>query len=177
MDNYTIFDYWKDKEIGGEPVIRDNGEPICWACERPVMVETEGNLIKSDIECIWNKTRGKLEQCHIIPKALGGKNTPDNLFLLCQDCHAESPDTIYPEIFFKWVISRRKRCSYGIDTVILERDIKDICIDYGINIDDFALYVCKNGDIKSIIGRANTHGAKLSRSTILGLLARDYLCA
>tara|TARA_R110000782_G_C14523538_1_gene381391 strand:+ start:42 stop:524 length:483 start_codon:yes stop_codon:yes gene_type:complete len=44
-----------------------------------------------------------LERCHIIPKSLGGKNTPDNYVLLCNDCHQEAPNVKDETFMFEWI--------------------------------------------------------------------------
>lgn len=31
---------------------------------------------------------------------------PENLFLMCRECHDIAPNTIFPEIFFQWVRSQ-----------------------------------------------------------------------
>lgn len=49
----------------------------------------------------WDKV--PLQRCHIIPKSLGGLDTADNLFLMCKECHDLAPNTVYRDIFLKWV--------------------------------------------------------------------------
>ena len=133
VSHYQIMNYWKDKCITedgcveidiGYPgakddidtkhsvgVVEDWGEPRCFACgsmnhEYTEYYDDNGEI---DIPKTWNQSKVKsaLQQAHIIPKSLGGQFVPENLFLLCPYCHEESPDTIYPEEFFKWVYWRR----------------------------------------------------------------------
>lgn len=44
-----------------------------------------------------------LQRCHIIPNALGGKDEPENIVLLCSRCHAEGPNVTDPEIMWDWI--------------------------------------------------------------------------
>lgn len=129
--HYEIFDYWKNKRVTssgevidgcpqGEPIIIDWAEPNCWACGRRAIrnADEEGILQKKcekedgefDFQQMWNDKRVKseLNRCHIVPAALGGKDVPSNLFLLCQECHALSPDTTNPANFFRWIYKRKQ---------------------------------------------------------------------
>jgi len=44
-----------------------------------------------------------LQRAHIIPDSLGGKDTPDNIVLLCDRCHKEAPNVTDPEIMWDWI--------------------------------------------------------------------------
>lgn len=68
-----------------ENIVEDNGES-CYAC---------------------GKFDRHLMRCHMTPKALGGSNENSNLFLMCRDCHAENPDTVYLDLFHKYIKNRR----------------------------------------------------------------------
>ena len=50
---------------------------------------------------------GFLEKAHITPHSLGGPEGPENYALLCKNCHNESPDTKFPEMFQKWIDSKK----------------------------------------------------------------------
>ena len=47
-----------------------------------------------------------LQRCHIVPKSAGGSNENSNIFLMCEPCHSDNPDTVYPEFFFLYVKNR-----------------------------------------------------------------------
>ena len=47
----------------------------------------------------------KLELCHVVPKSLGGGATPDNLVLLCGDCHIEGPNVSDSGAMWRWLKS------------------------------------------------------------------------
>lgn len=126
--HYEIFSYWKTKTLNEllnsqeltERVVLDWGEPSCWACGKPAIrnIKEESQLQEKckrddgtfDYASLWNDPRVKssLNRCHIKPSALGGKDEPSNLFLLCEECHQLSPDTINVNSFFRWVLNRRK---------------------------------------------------------------------
>ena len=131
ISHYAIFDYWKDKcitkdgrveiEIGYEghderkanvensiEVVRDWGEPECWACRKEVP-EYDYDNIDQDLSKVWKNKNVVhfLNKSHIVPHALGGGENPENMFLLCEECHKDSPDTKYKDQFFKWVYKRR----------------------------------------------------------------------
>jgi 5-methylcytosine-specific restriction endonuclease McrA len=101
-----IFDLWKEKifELG---LFLDWGEPSCWVCG--FHYEAKYDIGKSDaawneILARWNKI--PLQRCHIIPRSLGGPDSPDNLFLMCKECHDLAPNTNIPDIFFEWAKSQ-----------------------------------------------------------------------
>lgn len=138
--HYQIFDWWKTKFIskdgkvkdrpergaGDIPVVFDWAEPECWACGRRC-VGAKKELEHAEycklpdgdfnFERMWSYkdiTSG-FERAHIIPEALGGSGEdPSNLFLLCPNCHALSPDTMNPENFFRWVYRRRHEYENGV---------------------------------------------------------------
>lgn len=134
--HYKIFEYWKDKCISydgkiykeGEydydksiPVVNDWGEPECWCCGRSSSAiydqKEYDNWIEEDdgIKKIWNskETRRLLQKCHIIPEACGGLTNENNMFLMCSECHRETPDTIHEQAFFKYVYKCRTNRHYS----------------------------------------------------------------
>lgn len=152
--HYRIFDYWKDKAIlpsgevtsmddesssGLEWVVSDWGEPCCWACGDPAINDEE--LIRffdahQDTEDAdffkklygLKTVRHHLNRCHIIPNALNGPDSPENLFLMCEECHVLSPDTTNCAAFFRWVYDRKKRYTHGVMTPreMIERINKEL---------------------------------------------------
>lgn len=148
VSHFEIFDYWKDKGISKEGeiikatsvdsiddiVILDWGEPCCWGCGRPIISNYEKSVdrLNIDLKLLWNhkEVTTKLNRCHIVPKALGGSDLPDNLFLMCESCHTESPDTINKKAFIRWVYLKRFNYSMGSPkphTVLswIEKDISN----------------------------------------------------
>ena len=126
---YEIAEYWIDKNISEDgdiipnsdlnnceketmPVVVDIGEPRCFCCGAMQKEARDGNFLNSttDLKKIWNSklTTKHFEKAHIIAKSLGGKSITSNMFCLCKECHRESPDTVYPEVFFSWIYRRRK---------------------------------------------------------------------
>lgn len=133
--HYRIFDYWKDKMISptGEVkstrerkpyddslmVVFDWGEPCCWACGRYAVkdkelyqfFESNPDTASDDFfKKLYNlkSLKHELNRCHIRPNALGGADSPENLFLMCEECHILSPDTVNRAAFFRWVYDRRQ---------------------------------------------------------------------
>lgn len=150
IQHFLIFDYWKDKVIlsNGEIVegrnkpeedyawvVGDNYEPCCWGCGLPAISELEKDkrpLDENDLPLIWNdkNVKHKLHRCHIKPHSLGGEDCPNNLFLMCDRCHAESPDTTNPRTFFRWVYNQRKSHVLGYLSLrsareLLQEEIKN----------------------------------------------------
>lgn len=129
--HFQIFDYWKDKCIDSrgnvhinddtvdiqstEAVVYDWGEPACWGCGSACNVWDDERydewLADENLKPIWNHAavRRRLQKAHILAASLGGEDKPENLFLLCDQCHRESPDTSSPRMFFMWVYQRKKR--------------------------------------------------------------------
>lgn len=125
---YKIFEYWSDKNITekgevskteGVRVVENLHDPSCFACGRPVDRRTVLGWDKYDKELkdLWSdkNVNSKLQKCHILAKQFGGSDTTDNLFLMCEDCHAESPDTKNSAAFFRWVYRRKKEFSHGFN--------------------------------------------------------------
>lgn len=138
--HYRIFDYWKDKFIvssgevkttkeckhsfSDEWVVEDWGEPCCWACgehaikDEDLMRFCDAHADEKDHDFYkklfsLKSVKSKLNRCHIHPNALGGTDSPENLFLMCEECHALSPDTTNRKAFFRWVYDRRKQYVHG----------------------------------------------------------------
>lgn len=179
-----IFNYWKDKEItkdgevilgcgyGGQyvkeaiEVIVDWGEPQCWCCGKIIPAEDnpkyEEMLNNGEIEDIWElkEVKSRLQRCHIIPNMLGGEDKPENLFLMCPQCHSETPDTKYPNLFFKYIYGHRI-----VEQDYLSKAIDILEKDYGITkpVFDDVDEIFKND-----IGQHG--GATHSNSIILGFV-------
>ena len=77
-------DYWvKYQDESGLSVDWAEAKERCWRCG-----------------CERN-----LQRCHIVPHALGGKDEPSNIVLLCERCHADGPNVADPEIMWDWIRS------------------------------------------------------------------------
>lgn len=133
---YDIFTYWRNKKIAksgevfcvdsceeGEPAVLDLFTPCCWCCGKQAKIdlskyENETLTDEQILESIWKRGsfKNKIQRAHIIPSALGGEDIPENLFLLCPDCHFLSPDTKNKPAFFRWIINRRAEFDFGIQT-------------------------------------------------------------
>lgn len=47
--------------------------------------------------------KANLQRCHIIPEALGGKDEPSNLVLLCERCHIDAPNVESKTFMWDWI--------------------------------------------------------------------------
>ena len=63
-------------------------------------------------------------------KSLNGEDKPENYFLLCPQCHAESPDTTDAKLFFAWVRYKRTHENYSM---VLRRDMKKAAEILGVD--------------------------------------------
>lgn len=198
--HYKIFDYWKDKIIlpsgeiklfderdpssDFELVVNDWGEPCCWACGRPAIKDEEllrffnehpdssgSEFFKKlyDLKSL----KSKLNRCHIRPNALGGADSPENLFLMCEECHHLSPDTTNVAAFFRWVYDRKQKYVLGtlnpretfrlIDEELSRRGLPPLmkCIEVAKQ-----PYVMS--DINEFLNNSiGTHGGKVSESSMI----------
>lgn len=178
IQHYKIFDYWKDKAIteDGEvvdvdderylnssiEVVYDWGEPECFACRKlvaPVLDDKDYEQWLEDdegLKKIWNhrETRRNLERAHIIPHSLNGDESPQNMFLLCGQCHEESPDTNNPQNFFRYIYMKRKSPNKSIKRYMMF--IED-CINRELNSTTY--------DEDKMLENTSFHGGKMSDYT------------
>lgn len=182
---YKIYEYWKDRRITergkvsfdeGRWVIDDEDSPACFACGKKVFprVEFWDNWDGSTLD-LWKhkKINSTLQRCHIVPRMLGGADTPENLFLLCPDCHAESPDTINRSAFFRWVYRKKKRCTFGLDVVQFVDDFRAEVEDRGYSFEQF-MGCFREQSIPEFldmiddgIERAGFHGTQIAPSSMV----------
>ena len=75
------------------------------SCWRKLIDEDDLSVDWSEAEthCWRCGCENNLERCHIIPDALGGKDEPENLVLLCHRCHADGPNVLDKEIMWDWI--------------------------------------------------------------------------
>lgn len=194
----TIFNYWKDKCIdkyGNEynegdypiektiPVVIDWYEQHCFACGMKVIshnIQYENWVEYENFHQIWNdcETDVQLEKAHILAQSLGGPTEPSNLFLLCHNCHTESPDIANRKMFMKWIYDMRKhkyycqRGNYKIFPQEYYNKAKDILArDYNIK------YPILNSltDIARIGKTITFHQNKIVNSSYIYLLVSDGL--
>lgn len=124
VSKYEIYEYWSDKSITRDfqvkrscdctpldeavAIMKFPDEIVCWACGAPPYAQ--GNHKK--LSALWNSDR-LLQKAHILAQSKGGADLPPNRFLLCPQCHAESPDTTNPRNFFAWVYYKRTHENYA----------------------------------------------------------------
>lgn len=126
-----IFKYWKEwLDLNAF----DWGEPSCWACGFGFNGKynlKDSKVSPEKIAMLWNKA--PLQRCHIVPESLGGSSKPQNLFLMCRECHDLAPNTAFPEIFFQWVKGQdhftRRMNEYRELITIFDLGVEDSNID------------------------------------------------
>jgi hypothetical protein len=100
---YTVLEiaaYWAGRKLPGTDYVPciDGGEPDCFAC---------GAWGRYDAEA-WGRehTWGRgvtLERAHVVPRSLGGSDEPENIVLLCHECHLAAPDTAEARYMWQWL--------------------------------------------------------------------------
>jgi|GEM_PF-1097407 len=141
VSKFRIYDYWKDKAITKKFEIKpvsactkeDDAlsitefpdEIFCWACQMPPYQQGTHRTLSG----LWNGDT-LLQRSHILEKSLNGEDKPENYFLLCPQCHAESPDTTDAKLFFAWVRYKRTHENYSM---VLRRDMKKAAEILGVD--------------------------------------------
>ena len=180
---YKIFEYWQYKRIteqgdvsdtDGLKVVDDSHFACCWACGMPVKREDILSWDKYDLSLkeVWadKRVNSKLNKCHILAKQFDGPNTPDNLFLMCEGCHIESPDTKNRAAFLRWVYRKKQVSGYGRNMrKMLDDGQAEIC-NRGYDWMEFL----KKIDIHEIseiveegLAECGVHGAAISESSMV----------
>lgn len=176
-----IAEYWRGKYISKDleiidfyennalPVIVDFGEPACWACgmfnDKIYNNPNYDKLLNTkNYMRIWNLPENRyLQKAHIKSRMLGGKNIPSNYFLLCKECHQESPDFDDIQYFYAYIrfvrenvfkVSKRrneemKRAIYELsyqmnkNILTIDKGIQNLFLNVnkmGLHITSFSLY-------------------------------------
>lgn len=180
-EKYEICNYWKDKAITKEfkvklwsectdeeeavKIVDFPDEIVCWACGiLPFYsIDTENK------EKMWNQDH-LLNRAHIVAQSKGGDDTPSNLFLLCPNCHEESPDTTNPQNFYAWVYYKRQLDNW---VQIYKRELEKAAKIKGIDLKElFERFNKLNWNIdeinvirKDLIDRCALHGGAVSMSS------------
>ena len=169
--HYQVAEYWRDKKLHGQPVIYDIKEPECWACGTVV----EGLPDTDDIKMLWNSIEGKLQKCHIIPRALGGTYEVENIFLMCKGCHNEAPNINDRKSFLSWVTLKREEVLEFNPYKEFHDEVNKYCRFYHIDSDEFCRYVAARNN-SQIDEKINTHGLhKVNSSTFILAWLNEYL--
>ena len=106
-------------------------------------------------------------------RQFGGDDTPDNLFLLCEECHIDSPDTYNKEAFFRWVRRRRNEYCYGINIAKILSEINSELLDRGY--DPKRVFFELRSDCTNIVDCAvdgcGSHGGRICDSSLVVAIA------
>lgn len=185
-----IAEYWINKGIKRNGEIVDNVDlsslqnihtvfplnspvPCCWACG----LQTKRDV--TDATSILDAYRyaTDLNRCHIKARQFGGPDEASNLFLMCELCHADSPDTTNQEAFFRWVYDRKEEYFNGYRVKGLIIDVKRELERRGYSFngvnkafndlfteEERAYYVSMMKD--AFVEKLGLHGMSISRSTV-----------
>lgn len=176
----SIVNYWREHAADLGLHQNDLENPNCFAC---------GSMPSAVFEYIDHATvfgqgapqvlewseRTRLQRAHIVAKSLGGADVENNILMLCDLCHKESPDINDRELVLRWV---RNRPSH---IVRMSRDLDDAFFQFGYpNWREISYF----NDVASFsaalkVGAATTtewitHGSKLSIATAVGLVVKKY---
>ena len=114
-----------------------------------------------------------LHRCHIIPDSLDGKDSPENLVLLCNRCHREAPNIKDSEFFWDWLDAHKTPLydTYWTIRGMLEykhiygEEIEEVFSRLKIEPNDFTKFISEQGEIASI----HFGEGRWNPSTIAGL--------
>jgi len=118
--------YWLDSAEGLARLPENCGidyedEPCCFACGFYAAREHGiGGW------AAWN--RAALDRCHLVPRQLGGDESPSNLVLLCNRCHRDAPNVGDPEYMLRWIAEREAHIPtmFALIRATIERaDLRD----------------------------------------------------
>lgn len=97
-----VVKYWKNR-LPLMGIWIDWNEPGCWTCGFHYDGKYDVKRPTADWQKIYRAwDRIPLQRCHIVPHSNGGANTPDNIFLMCRECHDLMPDFTITDVFFDW---------------------------------------------------------------------------
>lgn len=95
-------------------ILVDWGEPSCWACGdgfEGVFDVDSVDATERDCAVAWDDA--PLDRAHILAHDLGGSDKPDNFVLMCFECHESSPNVRDKEMFFTWLMGKRRSAHTG----------------------------------------------------------------
>lgn len=103
--------YWLDTPTGLERLpdncaIGGELEPCCFACG----FDAVGCDVSAEGWDGWEAAA--LDRCHLIPRALGGDESPANLVLLCRRCHRDAPNVGDPTYMLRWIAERESHFAH-----------------------------------------------------------------
>lgn len=183
-----IVDYWKDKYITEDfkittkrssttiKVVENTEIPCCFACEITMTTQKFPNYIEktNTLFEVWDDRNLNLcQKAHIIPLMLGGCDEVDNLFILCQKCHVESPDFLDSRYFFAYIYYIRKN-----KKVIAEQRVNEILDATNIYMkllnkegDALSLATRTVDSLKESFKKSGVHSTITSKFTIAAVIA------
>lgn len=117
----SIVDFWSKRVDECDLNIDwSEGEERCWRCG----------------------ARTNLMRCHIVPRSLGGEDAPDNLVVLCRECHEQGPNVSDREIMWDWLMAYKTE---GYISLELEEGFREYEFIYGRSVLDDIGFLLQGG--------------------------------
>jgi len=115
-----------------------------------------------------------MTRAHVVAKSVGGPDTPNNYFLLCDVCHVEQPDGLSREIQEAWLIESENWFVRLFK--IWTQHMNELKQKYGGDIEQYIIE--RHSNIKKLAkeGYAAAAGWQNGRHNFLALLNKDYTC-
>lgn len=166
----SIYEEWRDK------VIKRSGDVTSLPCVEDDDIAAVLEHEDDGKYCCWacGASGVTLNRCHIVPHALGGSDEPSNLFLMCEACHAESPDTANPASLMRWVWRKRRDMVFGevhprkfledVDEELVQRNGRTLSDEIAIAVAEGRKIEWNDGEAMSLYGSItnNHHGVSYS---------------
>jgi hypothetical protein len=124
------------------------------------------------LKICWKCTKTRpLEKCHIIPKSLNGADAPNNLVLLCKECHVQNPNVNDKEYYISWLNKTKNYCGlYGTSETI--EILKEVISE---NINSFSVHEFNSEMLKDLFKECSTHfGHNINRESKKYILTQYF---
>lgn len=150
---------------------------LVYQCEKldvlePISQSEIDRLTKTCWAC-GAERKSVMIRAHVVAKSVGGSDTPDNYFLLCDVCHAEQPDGLSREIQESWLIESENWFVrlFKVWTQYMEELKKK----HGGNVEEYISE--RHFSIKKLAkeGYGSAAGWQNGRHNFLALVKRDYI--
>jgi len=170
-----IFEYWKER-IFEKGLFIDWGEPSCWVCglhyDSKYDISSPDTNWERILRC-WEKI--PLQRCHIVPRSLGGKDSVENIFLMCRECHDLAPNTAIVDLFFEWARSQSwlkretAKINQALESFSLDKDDYDSLFEM-MNSPEFRLWVRDKIGLHWPQSNYAPRSSRLTPATLVGLV-------
>jgi hypothetical protein len=165
---YEIALHWTILGARSPVRVDDIGEPSCFACG----FYDSGWDRNDRVERRWNDSN--LERAHVIAASQGGSCSVDNFVLLCANCHADAPMTLFAPTMFAWIRSRECFRKTLVDRFV--KELENACRVFNVSVDKVTLWGEQRGIERcasEVVASSGRHfGCGVSVSSLAYELAR-----